>query len=282
MKFTKMQAAGNDFIIVDAKNLNHDWAVLSKIMCDRHFGVGADGLILVQEDAKSVLSMRIFNADGSEAEMCGNGIRCFAIYALKNKLVSGHEINIRTLAGMKTVYVKITKNAREVKVNMGAPVLKPKDIPAIVQLNKEELDIKSIIDYPLVIGSQRLFLSFVSMGNPHAVAFIKSPVSEFPLTDIGPKVENSKIFPKKTNFEIARVIGKNGIEARVWERGVGETLACGTGACAVGVAAKLKGYMDHQVDIIMPGGTLNIAWDGKNEVFLTGGAEQVFVGQWKV
>jgi diaminopimelate epimerase len=120
------------------------------------------------------------------------------------------------------------------------------------------------------------------MGNPHAVAFINSPVSEFPLKEIGPKVENNKIFPKRTNFEIARLIGKNEIEVRVWERGVGETLACGTGACAVGVVAKLKGYMDLQIDIIMPGGILKIAWDGKSDVFLTGGAEQVFKGQWKV
>ena len=282
MKFTKMQAAGNDFIIVDARDLNYDWVTLSKSMCDRHFGIGADGLILLQKDNESGLTMRIFNADGSEAEMCGNGIRCFALYAMKNELASGPEMKIRTLAGIKTVYARITKTSKEVKVNMGAPKLKPKEIPVNIQMDKEELDIRYVTDYPLKIDNEHLLLSFVSMGNPHAVAFINSPVSEFPLKDIGPKVENNNIFPQKTNFEIANIKGNNEIEARVWERGVGETLACGTGACAVGVVARLKGYMDLQIDIKMPGGILNIEWDGKTEVFLTGGAEEVFQGQWKV
>ncbi|MFA5367109.1 MAG: diaminopimelate epimerase [Dehalococcoidia bacterium] len=268
IKFTKMQATGNDFVVMEAKR-NRDWGMLANSMCDRRFGVGADGIILVMPSKKADIMMRMFNPDGSEAEACGNGTRCLVKYAMDRGLVDRGEITIETLGGLR--------KARElddmIQVDMGEPVFKAGLIP--VKANRD-----AVIDYPLTIGGRRLSLTCLSMGNPHAVAFIDEPVEKFPLEVIGPKVERHAFFPKRVNFEIANILGKNKIRARVWERGAGETLSCGSGACAIAVAAGLHNLCGKKTDIMLPGGTLTIDWDGKGEVKLTGPAEEVFTGTW--
>jgi diaminopimelate epimerase len=275
MKFTKLQGAGNDFILVEGeKRLN--WPKLAQAMCDRHFGIGADGLLLLSMD-KAKLRMRVFNPDGSEAEVCGNGLRCLVKYALDKGLVDkkAAEISIETKAGIRKARLHTKGKATVIQLGMGKPEFSAKDIPVALETRAGP-----ILDYPLTIDDKKLALGFVSMGNPHAVYFVPSPVADFPLSQLGPKVERNPIFPKRTNFEVARVLSRKQIEARVWERGVGETLACGSGACAIAVLAKLKGYTDGRVDIKLPGGTLGVEWEEGEEVFLSGPAEIVFNGEW--
>jgi len=268
LKFTKMQATGNDFVVIEV-NKNRDWPALSKAMCERRFGVGADGIMLVMSSKNADIRMRMFNPDGSESEACGNGTRCLVRYAIDRKLVDSKEITIETLGGLR----KARPVGKLIQVDMGKPIFKAKLIPV-----KETGD--NVIDYPLNIAGKQLSLTCVSMGNPHAVCFIDEPVEKFHLEEIGPKVEHHPFFPKRVNFEIANVIEKNKIRARVWERGAGETLSCGTGACAIAVAARLHKFCNKTVEIVLPGGTLTIDWDGKGEVKLTGPAEQVFKGEW--
>jgi diaminopimelate epimerase len=283
MRFTKMQAIGNDFILVETSDIKLNWNDLAKKMCHRHFGVGADGLILVDSSRES-LFMRIFNADGSEAEVCGNGLRCFSKYVFDNGLIRDHDINVNTASGIKqsTVYLEQGK-VSEVKVNMGPPKFSAADIPVKIANNtpfQKDSDFDIIMDYPLGISNVNLALTFVNMGNPHSINFISSEVADFPLNTIGPSVENHHMFPERTNFEIAHIIDRQTIEARVWERGVGETLACGSGACAIAVAARIKNLIGNLVDIIMPGGKLIIEWKRVGDVYLTGAAETVFTGEW--
>jgi len=284
MNFTKMQGAGNDFILIEAGNISRDWSKTATAMCDRHFGVGADGLVLVLPSDKADFRMREFNPDGSEAEACGNGLRCLAKYVLYKGLIRAEtqEISVETLAGVrKAKFIRAGSKIATIQVGMGKPIFKAEEIPVVIEPSKQNLlDIKTILTYPVTVDRQRLLLDFVSMGNPHAIYFWQQPVSDFPLEPVGPKVERHKIFPKRTNFEVGRVINRREIEARVWERGVGETLACGSGACAIAVAAQLHGYIDKKVDIKLPGGTLNVQWDGAGEVFLSGPAEVVFNGEW--
>ena len=290
VKFTKMEGCGNDYVYVDARELEADWPALSRAMSDRHFGVGGDGLILIMDSDTADLRMRMFNADGSEGEMCGNGIRCFAKYALERGLASAGEdgLRVETAAGVRTV-APIMENGRVMgaRVAMGAPRLRPEEIPVSVDLYKGRWVGEAVVDYPLTVDGEELRLSFVSMGNPHAVAFLEAPVEEFPLHVIGPQVETHPMFPRKVNFEIVNVLGDGGMRARVWERGSGETQACGTGACAIGVAAKLLDIMhrplditENTVDIMLPGGTLKVSWDGEGEVFMEGPAVEVFSGVW--
>ncbi len=269
MKFTKMQATGNDFVVIDARKVRRDWPELAKAMCQRRFGVGSDGLILILSSAKADFRMRMFNPDGSEAEACGNGTRCLARYAIDHGLVSSGEMTIETLGGLR----KARPAGKLIQVDMGEPVFKADLIPVKGTRDK-------VIDYPLIVDGWKLSLNCLSMGNPHAVLFIDEPVDKFPLEEIGSKVENHPFFPKRVNFEIANLTGKNRIRARVWERGAGETLSCGTGACAIAVAARMHKYCNKTVEIALPGGTLIIDWDGKDEVKLTGPAEQVFNGEW--
>jgi diaminopimelate epimerase len=289
MKFSKLQATGNDFILVDARNKEGEWSKLAQAMCDRHFGVGADGLILVQNSTRADLKMRLFNSDGSEAEVSGNGLRCFAKYAIEQGLIdrmsspiepSNRSLTVETLSGVRKIKAYISGDkVNRVEVSMGRPQFQPEQIPIKV---KVDIPIASgpILDYHLMIDGKELTLSLLSMGNPHAVSFSSRPVANFPLAEIGPKVERHPVFPKRTNFEIARVLNRGKIEARVWERGVGETLSCGSGACAVAVAARLLDYVDRQVDIMLPGGTLTVSWDRMGEVLLTGPVEEVFTGEW--
>ena len=283
MKFTKMHGAGNDYIYLDARDMEEDWADLSRTMSDRHFGIGSDGLILIMNSDTADLRMRMFNADGSEGEMCGNGIRCFAKYAIDHGIVptTTTSLQIDTLAGLRTVTPTYkNKLVDGAKVTMGVPRLDPADIP--VSLDPAIAGSRGpILKYAIQPGDFRLFLTFVSMGNPHAVTFIDQPVSEFPLHNIGPLIERHPMFPQRVNFEIVNVVDDTHLIARVWERGSGETMACGTGACAIAVASKLLGLTQDKVDITLPGGTLNISWDGETEVLMEGPAEEVFTGEWK-
>jgi diaminopimelate epimerase len=291
MKFSKLQATGNDFILVDARTMEGDWANWARATCDRHFGIGADGLILVQDSTNADLKMRLFNSDGSEAEVSGNGLRCFAKFVIEKGLSAkfaspgeqdNHSLTIDTLAGIKKIKAHMSGNkVNRVEVNMGMPQFKPEQIPVGIEV---DIPMKSgpILDYPLVIDSKELTLAILSMGNPHAVSFLSRPITDFPLAELGPKVEGHSMFPRRTNFEVARVLSRVKIEARVWERGVGETLACGSGACAIAVAAQLLDYVDPQVDIILIGGTLAVSWDRVGEVLLAGPVEEVFTGEWRV
>ena len=277
MDFIKLQATGNDFILIEARRMKRDWSALAKAICHRRFGGGADGILLILPSKKADFYMRMFNPDGSEAEACGNGLRCAARYAIEKGMVAKTEVRIETPAGMK---IARAKGKRSIQVNMGKPVLKPTAIPVVVQGRKAS-DETPVIDYPLTIGKKRLKVTCVSMGNPHAVCFIEQRDDEFPLAEIGPQVEHHHMFPNRVNFEIVNIINRKKLRARVWERGAGETLSCGTGACAVVVAARLKELTDNPVDIILPGGTLTIDWDGKGEMLLSGPAEIVFEGTWK-
>ncbi len=282
MKFTKMHGAGNDYVYVDARSQEQDWPELARRMSDRHFGVGSDGLILIKGSDVADLRMSMFNADGSEAEMCGNGIRCFVKYAVDRSIVSGSNgsVSVETLAGIRNI-IPISEDGTVTgaRVSMGPPILTPDEVP--VKLDSAgEYGSGPVLEYPFEMDGYDLPLSFVSMGNPHAVTFIDTSVAEFPLLTVGPKVETHPIFPRRVNFEIVNVDNPTHLTARVWERGSGETLACGTGACGIAVASILGGHSDNTVDITLPGGTLKVDWDGQGEVYLEGPAEEVFSGEW--
>ncbi len=276
MKFAKLQATGNDFIFIDADE-EHNWSPLAKAMCHRHLGIGADGLIVLLPSKVADLRMRLYNPDGSEAEACGNGLRCLARYAIDRGLVDARELVVETLGGMR----KVRPYGNLIQVDMGKPKFKADEIPMLIE---EELDI--ILDYPIIVQGKKLLLTCLSMGNPHAVCFLDEPIANFPLAELGPVMENHPLFPDRINFEVANVLSRKPteklekIEARVWERGVGETLSCGTGACAVAVAARLRDRVAGDVDIILPGGVLTVDWDGVGEVMLRGPAELVFHGEW--
>jgi len=284
IKFTKMEGAGNDYVYIDARAFDIDWPELSKAMSDRHFGIGGDGIILLKKSDKADIRMRMFNADGSEGEMCGNGIRCLTKFAVERGVVKASEkgVTVDTLAGIRTVVPVMERGkVTRARVAMGKPILNPADVPVKPQPGQGRKIGEAVAEHPLAIDGVNLKLTFVSMGNPHAVAFIDQPVDQFPLHTIGPKVEHHPLFPKRVNFEIVNVTGPNKLRVRVWERGSGETLACGTGACGVAVASRLlEKTKPGTVDITLPGGTLNIAWDGKGEVYMEGPATEVFSGEW--
>jgi len=237
MRFTKMHGAGNDYIFVDAREQDRDWSALSVAMSDRHLGVGSDGLILARVSNRADLRMTMFNADGSEAEMCGNGIRCLVGYALKREIVPAGKstVTVETLAGdLKVTPIWDNSRVGRAIVGMGEPSVAVEDIPVVAPAYA------MLMDYPLEIDGSRFEINCVSMGNPHAVAFVETPVDEVNLHDIGPKIENHPMFPKRVNFEIVNVIDPGHVKVRVWERGSGLTMACGTGACAVAVIGRLK------------------------------------------
>ena len=285
MEFTKMHGAGNDYVYVDARAMpERDWEGLSRAVSDRHFGVGADGLILIMNSDVADLKMRMFNADGSEGAMCGNGIRCFAKYAIERGIVSrgcgtgngGHDVR-------RPHYCPPLQRCRGWTAR-GSVWARPGSRPAIfpwlwIRQSAAARDLLSTT--PFTPGDFRLFLTLVSMGNPHAVTFIDQPIEEFPLRNIGPLVERHPIFPDRVNFEIVNQRADGRLDARVWERGSGETMACGTGACAIGVAARLLGHTGDRTAVHLPGGILNIEWDGAGEVYLEGPATEVFSGVWQ-
>ena len=281
MKFVKMHGTGNDFIVIDARVHDYDWSKLAMKMCDRNFGIGADGIILVKAPEKEGhFQMRIFNPDGSEAEMCGNGIRCFARYVLEDGLLPEmpEDLLVETEAGLRTLKVHWHKGVPSlVTVGIGLPVFSAAQIP--VRVPEGPLGDK-VSDHPIMVDGAELRVSCVSMGNPHAVTFLSTPVEQFDLHRIGPMVEHMAIFPRRVNFEVVNVLDRGHIALRVWERGAGPTLACGTGACAAMVVSRDHGFVDDVVDIRLPGGELRISWDGVGEVFMTGPAERVFTGVW--
>lgn len=277
MKFTKMHGTGNDFAVVDARSVERDWPKLAVALCDRHFGVGADGLLLVLPSDAADLRMRIYNPDGSEAEMCGNGIRCFVKYAVERVLAAPRDgaVTLETLAGVLTAEAQSTDGQVEsVRVAMGRPRFAPQEIPVAVEAAAP------LTDLALEVDGETFAVTCLSMGNPHAVHFRSQPVPEFPLERIGPKVERHPLFPRRVNFEVARVLDREHIEARVWERGAGATLACGSGAAAVMVAARLHELVDERAEVRLPGGPLALEWDGEGDVSLTGPAVEVFEGEW--
>lgn len=277
MRFAKLHGSGNDFLIIDARGVERDWSKLAAAICERHVGAGADGLLLVLPSTVAQLRMGLYNADGSEAEMSGNGIRCFVKYAVERGLAGPRSgaIAIETPAGIITAQAAVEGGrVTSVRVGMGRPRLAPQEVPVAIEAEPPLLDV------PVEIDGATLRVACVSMGNPHAVLFQDQPVEDYPLASIGPKVEHHPLFPARVNFEVARVLARDRIEARTWERGVGETLACGTGCCAIVVAARLRGLVDDRVELRERGGTLLLEWDGEGEVYLSGPAVQVYEGEW--
>jgi diaminopimelate epimerase len=277
MKFVKMQGTGNDFLFIEAEPDSHDWEALSRAICDRHYGVGADGLILVLPSARADVAMRLFNVDGSEAEVSGNGVRCLVKYAVECGLAAAASGRVVVEAASGLLEAEVLREGERVtavRLAMGEPRFLPAEIPLLADMEPP------VLDLPLEIEGQRLRVSCLSMGNPHAVLFFAQPIARYPLERVGPAVEHHPSFPQRVNFGVARVLGRDRMELRVWERGVGETLACGSGSCAAMVAARLHNLVEGRVDISQPGGTLTVDWDGRGEVYLTGPAEFVFAGEW--
>ena len=284
MEFTKMHGAANDFVVVDGRNIQRDWPKMAITICNRHQGVGCDSLIIVLPSDKADFAMRTFDADGSEAETCGNGLRCVARYVLEKGMVRPDikEITIETISAISSVRLE-KADGKVIKfwANLGRPRLTAAQIPVDLKAGKGQfLDKNGMITYKDKVSGMEITLDLVSMGNPHAVFFINKPVKDFPMSRIGPIVENLPIFPHRVNFEIARALDKDHIEARVWERGVGETMACGSGTCAITVASKLNGYTGSKVKVQLPGGTLDALFNGSGEVVLGGPAVVVFEGKW--
>jgi len=281
INFVKMHGLGNDFILIDCLNKSLGDSLflsyLAKKLCDRNFGIGADGLLLILPSSKADLRMRIFNYDGSEAQMCGNGIRCFAKYAYENKLVSKIKFTVETLAGIITPELIFKdKEISGIKVDMGTPKLRKKEIPMTGK------DAPTVVDETLKINSEQTFkVTCVSIGNPHCIVFVDD-VQSIQVDEIGPKIENHPLFPEKTNVEFIQVLNKQEINFRVWERGVGETLACGTGACAALVASVLNKKTDREATIHLPGGDLDIRWANDEHIYMTGPAELVFRGEMSI
>ena len=277
MKFTKMHGAGNDYVYVDARSEDRHWPQLSVGMSDRHTGVGADGIILALDSDRADLRMRMFNADGSEGEMCGNGIRCLVRFAMDEGIVAADasEVSVDTLAGIKLVTpLRVNGVMSRARVGMGEPQLRAEDIPVVAPGHE------TVVDFPLQVDGRGFSITCVSMGNPHAVAFVDEPVSDVPLHELGPMVERHPMFPRRVNFEIVNVVDRGRVDARVWERGSGLTMACGSGAAAIAVAARLHDYIDNEVAVGLPGGELVVRWDGQGPVELEGPVESVFSGVW--
>ncbi|HEV3231533.1 MAG TPA: diaminopimelate epimerase [Candidatus Dormibacteraeota bacterium] len=276
LNFHKLHGAANDFVVVDERAAGPvDWAAVAPRLCDRHRGVGADGVLLVGPSTGADLRMRLFNADGSEAEMCGNGIRCTAKFALDAGLTDRLDLAWETGAGIvRTEVLERDGVHARVRVDMGQPRLRPEEIPVTVEGD-------SVQGRRFSVNGGSLDLTCVSMGNPHAVAFVDS-VAAFPLERLGPEVERHPDFPQRTNFEVVEVIAPDHLRMRVWERGVGETQACGTGACAVAVAGRLVAGTPERVDVDLPGGRLEVSWRPGAAVMMTGPAETVYAGEVEV
>lgn len=275
MKFTKMQGAGNDYIYVNCFRETVENPEQTAIrVSDRHFGIGADGLVLICQSEKADFFMDIYNADGSRAKMCGNATRCVAKYVYDNKMTDKTEIALETLSGIK--YIKITVQdgkAVAARVNMGAPILTPREIPT-------KFDGEMVVSQNLTIGDKAYAVTCVSMGNPHCVLYTDD-VHALDLPRIGPKFENHELFPDRINTEFVHIASETEFDMRVWERGSGETLACGTGACAATVASILNGYCkrDTEIKVNLLGGTLYINWTADGDVYMTGPAETVCTGE---
>ena len=274
MKFTKMHGIGNDYVYVNCfEESVKNPAEVSKFVSDRHFGIGSDGLILISPSATADFRMNIYNADGSQAEMCGNGIRCVAKYVYDYGLTDKTEISVETLAGIKYLRLQVENGkVASVEVNMGAPILEPKEIPVAVEESP-------VVNVPVEVKGKIYHMTCVSMGNPHVIIFMNN-VKDLDIEAIGPYFENHTVFPKRTNTEFVEVLDRNTVNMRVWERGSDETLACGTGACATTVACILNDKTENEVTVHLLGGDLKIRWDREaNQVYMTGPATVVFDGE---
>lgn len=276
MEFTKMQGLGNDYVYVNCfKEKIENPSEMAVKVSDRHFGIGSDGLILIKPSEVADFEMEMYNADGSRGEMCGNGIRCVAKYVYDYGLTDKTSISVETLGGIK--YLDLTVEHGKVtlvKVDMGTPILKSELIPIVAKG-------ETVIDEPIMVGGKEYHMTGVSMGNPHDVVFMDD-IKNLEIEKIGPLFENHERFPNRINTEFVNVIDRHTAQMRVWERGSGETLACGTGACAVAVACILNGLTENTVTVKLLGGDLRIEWDReKNTVYMTGPAEVSFDGVWK-
>ena len=276
MRFTKMQGIGNDFVLVNCFEEDIvDPSRLAIQMCRPHFGVGADGLVLLEPADGADAGMRIFNSDGSESEMCGNVARCIGRYMFERGLTEKKELSLLTKGGIRQMWLTTDEDTVvNVRVDMGSPELSPRLIPV-------DLPGEMVLRHRLQMMGQTLFLTCVNMGNPHAVIFVRDPeVIDLPV--LGPMIEHHPLFPRRVNVEFVRAINREVLQMRVWERGAGETLACGTGACAALVAGVLTGMCDRSVQMKLPGGNLQLQWNASdNHVYMSGPAEFVFDGEWK-
>ena len=274
--FTKWQGCGNDFVLVNgfSERLDEeDLGALAQKICDRHYGIGADGLILVLPSKAADFRMRILNADGSEAEMCGNGIRCFAGVVHDEGLSDKEEFTVETGAGILVPRLQLADGKLQgVRVDMGEPTLAGDRIPVL------GFGAAHVVEQPIEAGGEKLSMTCVSMGNPHCVIFVED-AEAVPIERIGPLLERHEAFPKKTNVEFAAVLDASHIRMRVWERGAAVTLACGTGSCATLVAAALTGRTERAAEVQLDGGRLQIEWAEDNRVYMTGPAEKVFAGR---
>jgi diaminopimelate epimerase len=276
MKFTKMHGIGNDYVYVNTFDQRPpaDPSRLAIAVSDRHFGIGSDGLILIGPSERADARMRMFNADGSESEMCGNGVRCVAKYVHDHGIARKPRVTIETGRGVLTLDLEVIDGkARKVTVDMGPPILQGSDIPTKLPGNPP-------VNVPLEVGGQTFAVTAVSMGNPHAIVYVND-VAGFPVETIGPLVERHPGFPRRVNAHFVEVIGPSEVRMRTWERGSGITLACGTGACAVCVGGVLTGKSARKILAHLPGGDLELAWPGDgSSVFMTGPATEVFSGEW--
>jgi len=276
VKFVKMHGAGNDFIVIDGEkdSINEEkLPAIARGACDRHFGIGSDGIILVLPSRVANFRMRMLNPDGSEAEMCGNGIRCFAKYLFDRKLHQDVIMTVETLGGIKTLKLNtVGGKVQTVRVDMGEPKLSRSEIPM------KGAESAKVVAESIKVGGKKIEITCVSMGNPHCITFVDN-VDQFPVDKVGPEIETHPNFPKRTNVEFVEVISPQEIKMRVWERGASETLACGTGACASAVATALNEKASRKVNVHLRGGDLFIEWLGDNKVFMTGPAEEVFEGK---
>lgn len=273
MKFTKMHGIGNDYVYVNMfEETIEDPSALARIVSDRHFGIGGDGLILVCPSEVADFRMDMYNADGSRGEMCGNGIRCVAKFVYDHHLTDQTTITIETLAGIKTLILTVEEGkATKIRVDMGEPILAPKDVPVISDLDQ-------VVNEAFIVDGREVKMTCISMGNPHAVTYVDD-VHALDLEAIGPAFENFEKFPNRINTEFIHVISRSEQDFRVWERGSGETLACGTGACASVVSSVLNGLTDRKVTVHLLGGDLEIEWnENDNHVYMTGSATTVFEG----
>ncbi|MCM1377142.1 MAG: diaminopimelate epimerase [Clostridium sp.] len=275
VKFSKMHGAGNDYIYIDAREKVPDnLPLLSRQISSRHFGIGSDGLVAIMQSETADFRMRMFNADGSEAQMCGNASRCIGKYVYEKGLTEKTTLTLETLAGIRVLELEISDGlVKSVRVDMGKPQTAPEAIPVVSTGGA------SVINREYNVDGLTFRLTAVGMGNPHGVIFTDR-ITDFQVLELGPKLETADFWPQKANIEFVRIIDRSHIEMRVWERGSGETLACGTGACAAVVAAVSNGLTDREVDVTLPGGKLHVSWDAETEhVYLSGGAEFIAEGE---
>ena len=280
IEFAKLHGCGNDYIAVDGRSLERDWSELTAEMSRPAFGVGSDGIVLLQDSDVAQVRMRVFNPDGSEAEMSGNGIRLFAKFVLDRGIAepSDDGLSVETLGGVRTVWPDMENGKMtSARVAMGPATFTAADVPA----DTTGLGgIEEVISQPISIGGAELSITCLAIGNPHAVAIMDQPVEDFPLNQVGPMVENHVMFPQRINFEIVNVHSRDRIRARIFERGAGETLSSGTGSTASAFACRKLGLVDGAVDVVVDGGVLRISWDESDEAYLEGPAVEVFTGVW--